>query len=194
MLPYGTRFSFRPLGGSIVRTSGAPLQRFGAGWTVVIGRDSADLSARARKLPRILPVTEHAGKREGFTLIEVLVAMVILALGLLGLEALGIGAARSIALAERQSDYATIASDSLESALFQLRQGGIPMQFCRTDLPFQDKMSREVDLTNPQLAQVTVTVIPNPESYNAPQSNFEISSSLYLQAAPAGVLQGSPCD
>ncbi len=120
--------------------------------------------------------------------------MVILALGLLGLEALGIGAARSIALADRQSNYATIASDSLESALFQLRQGSIPSQFCRTDLPFGDKLSREVDLTNPQLAQVTVTVIPNPESYNAPPSNFEISSSLYLQAAPAGIVQGSPCE
>ena len=51
----------------------------------------------------------RVGSVDGFTLIEVVVAMVILALGLLGLEALGIGAARSIATADRQSGYATIA-------------------------------------------------------------------------------------
>ncbi len=130
---------------------------------------------------------------EGFTLIEVLVAMVILAIGLLGLEALGIGAVRSIALADRQSGYATIASDSLESALFQLRQGLTPTQFCRTDLPFGDRLSREVDVTDPSLALVTVTVIPNPESHNAPRTNFDLSSSLYLPVAAAGVVQGAPC-
>jgi prepilin-type N-terminal cleavage/methylation domain-containing protein len=129
----------------------------------------------------------------GFTLIEVLVAMVILALGLLGLEALGIGAARSIALADRQSTYATIASDSLESALHQLRQGTIPTQFCRTDLPFGDRMSRQIDLSNSQLAQVTIRVIPNPESVNAPSSEFELTSSLYLPVAAVGSVSGTPC-
>jgi hypothetical protein len=119
--------------------------------------------------------------------------MVILALGLMGLEALGIGAARSIALADRQSGYATIASDSLESAMHQLRQGTLPEQFCQTDLPFGDNLSRAIDLTNPQLAQVTVTVIPNPDSFNAPDNNFEISSSLYLPVALGGVVQGDPC-
>lgn len=140
-----------------------------------------------------VPSRRPLADQSGFTLIEVLVAMVILALGLLGLEALGIGAARSIALADRQSDYATIASDSLDSALFQLRQGTVPSQFCQTDLPFGDRMSREVDLTNPQLAQVSVTVIPNPDSSNAPSSPFAISSSLYLQTPPGGSVQGAPC-
>jgi prepilin-type N-terminal cleavage/methylation domain-containing protein len=130
---------------------------------------------------------------DGFTLIEVLVAMVILALGLLGLEALGIGAARSIALADRQSDHATIASDSLESAMYQLRQGTLPPQFCQADLRFGDRMSREIDLTSPRLAQVTVTVIPNPNSFNAPTTNFVLSSSLYLPTALGGAVQGTPC-
>jgi prepilin-type N-terminal cleavage/methylation domain-containing protein len=130
---------------------------------------------------------------QGFTLLEVLVAMVILALGLLGLEALGIGAARSIALADRQSTYATVASDSLESALHQLRMGTIPSQFCRTDLPFGDRLSRQVDLSNSQLVEVTIRVIPNPESVNAPRSTFELASSLYLPVAPAGSVNGQPC-
>ncbi|MEX2582606.1 MAG: prepilin-type N-terminal cleavage/methylation domain-containing protein [Gemmatimonadota bacterium] len=129
----------------------------------------------------------------GFSLIEVLVAMVVLAVGLLGLEALGIGAARSLALAERQSGYATIASDSLESGLHQLRSGVVPTQFCRSDLPHGDRLSRVVDLTNPQLAQVSVRVIPNPESPNAPNEDFEITSSLYLPVTLGGSPAGAPC-
>jgi prepilin-type N-terminal cleavage/methylation domain-containing protein len=133
------------------------------------------------------------GSTDGFTLIEVVVAMVILALGLLGLEALGIGAARSIARADRQSGYATLASDSLESALHQLRRNQVPVQFCQTDLRFGDRMSREVDLSNPQLARVTIQMVPNVETPNAPAA-FELASSLYLPVALTDPVQGSACD
>jgi prepilin-type N-terminal cleavage/methylation domain-containing protein len=131
--------------------------------------------------------------RDGFSLIEVLAAMVVLAVGLLALEALGIRAAHSIAMADRQSGYTTIASDSLESAVHQLRSGVVPTQFCHNDLPFGDHLSRVVDVSNPQLAQVTVRAIPNPDSYNAPSSQFEISSSLYLDSALSGAPAGAPC-
>src|SRR5262245_40850027 len=119
--------------------------------------------------------------------------MVILALGMLGLEALGINAARSNALADRQSGFATIASDSLESALHQLRRGTIPSQFCQTNLSFGDRMSRTVDMSNSRLGKVTVRVIPNSTAPHAPTSNFEITSSLFLSAPIAGAVQGSPC-
>jgi prepilin-type N-terminal cleavage/methylation domain-containing protein len=143
------------------------------------------------------PAAGGEGASQGFTLIEVLVAMVILAIGLLGLEALGIGAARSIALAERQSGYVTLASDSLESALDQLRRGVVPANFCQVDLRFGDRMSRQVQLPGPppadQLATVTITVLPNPESINAPREPFQISSSLYLATAITGSPSGSAC-
>lgn len=129
----------------------------------------------------------------GFTLIEVMVAMLVLAVGLLGLEALGIGAARSIALAERQSGYAVIASDSLESALHVLRNGAIPSQFCQENLSFGDRLSRTVDLSNAQLAQVTVRVFPAASQLTAPTDTFELSSSLYLPVALAGTVNGQPC-
>ena len=129
---------------------------------------------------------------DGFTLIEVVVAMVILAVGLLSLEALGIGAARSIAIADRQSGHATLASDSLESALHQLRTGSVPVQFCQTDLRFGDRLSRRVDLSNPLLASVQVRVIPNPESPNAPDP-FEIASAVFLPAPLVGGVVGAPC-
>ncbi len=60
--------------------------------------------------------------QDGFTLIEVLVAMVILAVGLLGLEALGIGASRAMARAELESEYTTLAARALEGSVAQMRQ------------------------------------------------------------------------
>lgn len=58
----------------------------------------------------------------GFTLIEVLVAMLILAVGLLGLEALGIGAARSIVRAEEQSEFTMVATRLMEDRLLEIRR------------------------------------------------------------------------
>lgn len=63
-------------------------------------------------------------RREGFTLIEVLIAMVILAVGLLALEAMGIGAARMVARADRQGEYTVMAMADLEAALNQFRTSG----------------------------------------------------------------------
>ena len=59
----------------------------------------------------------------GFTLIEVLAAMLILAVGLLGLEALGIGASRAVTLSGKQSRYATLASQQMESLRHNVRSG-----------------------------------------------------------------------
>lgn len=62
--------------------------------------------------------------REGFTLVEVLVAMIILAVGLLALESMGIGAARMVARADRQGEYTAMATADLEAALNQFRASG----------------------------------------------------------------------
>lgn len=138
--------------------------------------------------------TDQAARRPeaGFTLIEVLAAMIILAVGLLGLEALGIGAARMITVADRQSDYATLASDSLESALHQLRRGSVPTQFCLT-LARGDKLSRTVTFPNASTGRVTVRAIPNQQSYSAPTSDFEVASSVFLPISPGTTANGSPC-
>ena len=52
---------------------------------------------------------------EGFTLIEVLAAMMILAVGLLAVQALGIGAARSVVQADHRSELAAIATATIEA-------------------------------------------------------------------------------
>lgn len=129
----------------------------------------------------------------GFTLIEVMVAMVILSIGLLGLEALGIGAARANAVAARQSRGAVMAADSLESALHQLRLRRLPVQFCQEDLEFGDRLSRQIDASDPHHVVVTVTVLSNLDSPNPPPENFIVSSSLYLPVEVGGASSGAPC-
>lgn len=130
--------------------------------------------------------------QQGFTLIEVLVAMIILAVGLLGLEALSIGAARSISLASKQSRFATVASDSLESALSQLRAGQLPTAFC-TDLPpGGEKLSRAVSVATPTLPVVTVSVVPNSGAAVVARP-YVLRSSLYLPTPANGSVSGQPC-
>lgn len=58
----------------------------------------------------------------GFSLIEVLIAMIILSVGLLALESLGIGAARSVRRAQAQSNYATTAQELMERTLVRISQ------------------------------------------------------------------------
>ena len=59
----------------------------------------------------------------GFSLLEVLVAMVILSVGLLALEGVAVGAARTTAHASRRSLYTAVATDRLERTLSALREG-----------------------------------------------------------------------
>jgi len=58
----------------------------------------------------------------GFSLIEVLIAMIILAVGLLALESLGIGAARTVHRAQVQSTYTATAADLMERTLLRIEQ------------------------------------------------------------------------
>lgn len=110
--------------------------------------------------------TEAAGPRSdrgGFTLIEVLVAMLILAVGLLGLEAMAIGASRTIATASRMTEYTLIASQQLETVLEAVRTGQNPGSDDE-ELDNGTLVSTTVE-TDPQgaagtLWTVTVTVTP----------------------------------
>jgi len=63
-----------------------------------------------------------AGRRDaGFSLIEVLVAMVILAVGLLAIEAMAIGASRQIASANHTTRYTLMATEQLETQIRRVR-------------------------------------------------------------------------
>lgn len=102
--------------------------------------------------------------REGFTLLEVLVAMVILAIGLLALEAMAIGSARMVARADRESQYSALATERLESVLQRIDQGQSPASG-ETDegdgATVATVVTRDVVSTS-NVFTVTVTVTPPP--------------------------------
>lgn len=109
--------------------------------------------------------TERSGPpdgRGGFTLIEVLVAMIILAVGLLALEGLAIGAARHVAVANQMTQYTNIAGERLEMSLDLARTGVNPGS---TDelLPNGTRVQRVVvenGVAGTILFNITVTVTP----------------------------------
>lgn len=124
----------------------------------------------------------------GFTLMEVLVAMVILAVGLMGLEALGLRAVRSLGLADRNSRSTSVASYYLEDALQQVRSGTVPPQLCDTLPGGDDIVSRVVDTSDGDLIRVAVTVTP--DSRGGLSSPTTITAHVFrpnpLTTLPAG--------
>jgi prepilin-type N-terminal cleavage/methylation domain-containing protein len=58
--------------------------------------------------------------RDGYTLVEVMVAMVILAIGVLLLQAGAIAAARAVVFADKQTDYAMAAASSMEKLRYDV--------------------------------------------------------------------------
>ncbi|HEX6748024.1 MAG TPA: prepilin-type N-terminal cleavage/methylation domain-containing protein [Longimicrobium sp.] len=110
--------------------------------------------------------TERAPRADaGFTLIEVLIAMIILAVGLLALESLGIGAAASVRRADVQSRYAALATNELETALNEIQRTPAVAQnssFTTTDgvRVFRTVTSSAVAGTTYNLYSISVRVLP----------------------------------
>ena len=140
--------------------------------------------------------TKESGRAcGGFTLIEVLVALVLLSIGLLGLEALGIHAAYSVAFAKRQSEFTRVAATELEEGLQLLRQGNDLVSWCR-ELGDGDRVSR-VFQTNtsgfPGLGQITVTYLPDPGRSPTPPP-VTVRGSVYRDpTSPFGNVSGNGC-
>jgi prepilin-type N-terminal cleavage/methylation domain-containing protein len=111
--------------------------------------------------------TETRGPRgeRGFTLIEVLIAMVLLGIALMAIVPLGVISARQVSLADRNSRSAATATRYLEDALQQIRQGTYPAQ-CSLEFLNGDKVVREIQPGNNSIPaipwRVTVTVTPKP--------------------------------
>jgi Tfp pilus assembly protein PilV len=112
------------------------------------------------------------------TLIEVMIALVILAVGLLSLEALGIGASRMVNRAARQSQYVAMATDTLEQYIGRIRAGET-VSSRSGSLPGGATMQVGVT-TSGRLQTVTVSVRPPAGSrLLAARDSFRISANVY---------------
>lgn len=103
----------------------------------------------------------------GFSLLEVLVAMVILSVGLLALEGVAVGAARTSAHASRRSTYTAVATDALERTMSALREG-------------QAQPASSIAISNTSgrtIAYAAVTVVDNGvlAAPSPPQRRYDVS-------------------
>jgi prepilin-type N-terminal cleavage/methylation domain-containing protein len=133
------------------------------------------------------PDGRSGSDQSGFTLIEVLVALVILAVGLLALEALGIYAARSVSLAQRQSTYALTASQHLEAAVDSVERAGASFP-CGTsswpDAETGDVVRRDIQgAVNRR--NITVEVLPATGSGLVRPDTFTLVTDVFVPNAPS---------
>ena len=139
-------------------------------------------SLRRSLRPVTAVVLSAAERRAGFTLIEVLFAMVILAVGLLGLEALGVVAVRSLGFAERNSRASVTASRYIEDALEQVRRGQRPASFA-CELPNGDRVTRNIAYTAPPnataVARVSISVTVTPRVAASAPAPVTVNSFVY---------------
>lgn len=117
--------------------------------------------------------------RDGFSIIEVLAAMIILAVGLMALQAMAIGAAQRTAAANRQMAFTLIAGEHLEQDLATFESGGMPQsrQPTRADgVPVAIVVTPTVDVVT--AVQIAVTVTP-PEDGRFPLQPITVVGSAF---------------
>jgi prepilin-type N-terminal cleavage/methylation domain-containing protein len=123
--------------------------------------------------------TNTRRRQGGFTLVEVLIALVILAVGLLALEALGIGAARLVNKAQRQSQYVQIATSELELTVAQLRDTTLAVPGGANRAVPGANLTRTVTNVG-DLYTVTVTVVPTRSTaLVSPADSVRLSANVF---------------
>lgn len=125
----------------------------------------------------------------GFTLVEVLVALVVLSLGLLALEALGIVVARGVTRAERESEWAFAAGARAERTMDSIRAGCLGAHApaiveLRGAAPAQDTLLREITEAD-GLYTVRLSLRPAQGAALVRPDTFTVLADAFLPAIPA---------
>jgi type IV pilus modification protein PilV len=131
------------------------------------------------------------GSEQAFTLIEVLIALVILAIGILGLEALGIYAVRAVAQADRNSRSAATATLYVEDALQQIRNNRIPGSCIDKVLANGDRVTRVITIGSSASTASRVTVTVTPASRGTLQQPYTLTGLSYTPTIPT--VAGNAC-
>lgn len=129
----------------------------------------------------------RALRNSGFTLVEVLIALLILSVGLLGLQAVTLSAVRASALAEQNTRAATTATHFLEEAMEPLRRNVLPPSLsCALSTGYE--VNRTVALLNVHVAHIEVRVTSPPRRTVAPPVLVQTHaySNLGFSPSPEG--------
>jgi prepilin-type N-terminal cleavage/methylation domain-containing protein len=115
--------------------------------------------------------------QSGFTLIEVMVAMIILAVGLLGLQALGIGAIRAVHQGQKNTEFAVVAASHLEQAAHEVRRGCLVATESGNEVQHDEVVvvTRRITASG-DLREITIQVAPSPGRQHVDPTPFTLSS------------------
>jgi Tfp pilus assembly protein PilV len=125
-------------------------------------------------------------------LIELMIAVVLIGVGLMVLQSLGVTAARTVMLADRTTRSTALAAEWMEDGLRLLRQNREPPAFSCT-LSNGDRIARSLDRSNPNVPRLTVTTTLEPRG--GTERPHAISSSVFLPASNLAVVNEpkTPC-
>lgn len=130
----------------------------------------------------------------GFTLIEVMVALILLAVGLLGLAGLAGGAVRSLNLADYSSRAATIATRYMDQAVQEIHWLATPESCTNFQIPgTKDRVTRAVTMSaTPRLTPHTVVVTVTPWAGGGTSRSYTVRTRVFEPLSPASAI--SPVD
>jgi prepilin-type N-terminal cleavage/methylation domain-containing protein len=120
----------------------------------------------------------RVGSDAGFTLIEVMVAMIILAVGLLGLQALGIGAIRAVHQGQKNTEFAVVAASHLEEAAHKVRRGCLVASESGHEVHSDDAVVVTRSITaSGDLREIIIQVAPSAARQHVDPTPFTLSSN-----------------
>jgi prepilin-type N-terminal cleavage/methylation domain-containing protein len=123
--------------------------------------------------------------RQGFTLVELMIAMVILVVGLTSLQVAGVQASRMALRARMQSEYAQSATRHVESVADSVKRSLIACGTRTRANGTRGDSARLVVGGAPGRRTITVSILPATTPGLVRPDTFHVIRDLYVPGAPA---------